>query len=267
MGNLYLRMLTLVIVFAGGYFLLCFISYLIKSANYKGSAYQQNTGFPFFKVLFDKGAYGEYLISRYLRKISPPGQFLFNVYLPKEKGETTEIDALLIHPSGIYVFESKNYSGWIFGTESQRNWTQTFPGGGRKNHFFNPILQNELHLKWLKTALADYPALPFYSYILFSNRCTLKSITLTSDRARVMNRFPVYSSVAAQSAQAGVLLNETTMKEVYDTTLYPYSQATEALKKHIEAIQTLYPRFSKGRALFRELGAPQQTFAGSSREP
>ena len=36
--------------------------------------------------------------------------FLFNCYLPMENKETTEIDAIMIHHSGIYVFESKNYA-------------------------------------------------------------------------------------------------------------------------------------------------------------
>ncbi len=46
-------------------------------------------------------------------------------------GGTTEIDLLLIHPKGLFVFESKNYSGWIFGNEVYQNWTQTLPKGRR----------------------------------------------------------------------------------------------------------------------------------------
>lgn len=37
---------------------------------------------------------------------------------------TYEIDLIMISETGIYVFESKNYSGWIFGDEKQRYWTQ-----------------------------------------------------------------------------------------------------------------------------------------------
>ncbi|MEH2957321.1 NERD domain-containing protein [Candidatus Merdisoma sp. JLR.KK006] len=49
-----------------------------------------------------------------------------------------------MHESGIYVFESKNYSGWIFGTETQQYWTQTLLSGkgrSQKRQFFNPMYQ------------------------------------------------------------------------------------------------------------------------------
>ena len=60
-------------------------------------------------------------------------RYLFNLYLPKDDGGTTEIDVVFLHDSGMYVFESKNYSGWIFGTETQKNWTQTLPMGPGKS--------------------------------------------------------------------------------------------------------------------------------------
>ena len=44
----------------------------------------------------------------------------------------------MIHEKGIFVFESKNYSGWIFGSADQLNWTQSLQNG-EKHHFYNPI--------------------------------------------------------------------------------------------------------------------------------
>ena len=57
------------------------------------------------------------------------GKFLFNLYIPKLNDETTEVDVVLIHPKGFFVIESKNYNGWIFGSEKNRYWTQTLPMG------------------------------------------------------------------------------------------------------------------------------------------
>ena len=51
------------------------------------------------------------------------------------KGKTTEIDLLMLHEKGIFVIESKYYSGWIFGSEDQLKWTQCFRNG-RKEHFY-----------------------------------------------------------------------------------------------------------------------------------
>ena len=102
--------------------------------------------YPQSLVQFNKGRYGEYLIYKYLKGHEINGaMFLFNVYVPKENGETSEIDVIMIHHKGIFVFESKNYSGWIFGSETQRMWTQTLPKGRKRSHkesFYNPIIQN-----------------------------------------------------------------------------------------------------------------------------
>ena len=126
------------------------IAFEIQNVQYKKTDYYQQTHLPYMNVRFDAGRFGEYLTYKYLQSLTGYKRFLFNLYIPKGKGETTEIDVLLLHESGIYVFESKNYSGWIFGTETQPYWTQTLPGKRKnvhKNHFYNPILQNKAHLK------------------------------------------------------------------------------------------------------------------------
>lgn len=60
------------------------------------------------------GQFGEYSTEFALTNHNLKGHFavLKNVYVPM-KGKTTEIDLLMIHEKGIFVFESKNYSGWI----------------------------------------------------------------------------------------------------------------------------------------------------------
>ena len=125
-------------------------------------------------------------------------KFLFNVYIPKGNGETTEIDVLMICSKGIFVFESKNYSGWIFGSESQKNWYQTLPAGrgkSHKEHFYNPIMQNHSHIKNLKYLLDEQ--FPIRSIIVFSDRCTLKSVQIKSNDISVINRYNVAPVVSA----------------------------------------------------------------------
>ena len=56
------------------------------------------------------------------------GKVLRNVYIPKDDGTTSEIDLLFITQKGIFVIESKNFFGWIFGSENQGYWTATLPG-------------------------------------------------------------------------------------------------------------------------------------------
>ena len=48
---------------------------------------------------------------KFVRLLGRDGKILRNVYVPKENGETSEIDVLYITQKGIFVIESKNYSG------------------------------------------------------------------------------------------------------------------------------------------------------------
>lgn len=196
--------------------------------------------YPYRSVRFDKGRLGEFYIAKYLKSLGGYKKFLFNVYLPKENGDTTEIDVILLHESGIYVFESKNYSGWIFGTETQQYWTQTLSigrGKTKKSKFFNPIIQNNVHLKWLQQFLDQEQQLSFYSYIIFSDRCTLKDITLTSGNHFVINRYNILPAVQSNSDNAKIQLTPKEIDNLYEK-LYPLTQIDEVQKlAHIKNVQ------------------------------
>lgn len=220
--------------------IIAFAVYTIKKKQYEKTEYYLQTKNPYRSVRFDKGRLGEFYTYGYLKSLDGYKRFLFNVYLPKESGDTTEIDVILLHESGIYVFESKNYSGWIFGTETQQYWTQTLPigkGRAKKIKFFNPIIQNRVHLKWLQQFLGYEPQLPFYSYIVFSDRCTLKNITLTSGSHFVINRYNILSAVQNNSANVGIQLTPKEIDALYEK-LYPLTQIDETQKlEHIENAQ------------------------------
>ncbi len=216
-----------------------FAIYALQNRQYKKTEYYEQTKNPYMSVLFDKGRLGEFYTYKYLKPLDGYRRYLFNLYIPKENGETTELDVVLLHESGIYVLESKNYSGWIFGTESQKYWTQTLPvgrGRSQKNKFFNPVLQNKGHLKWLKTFLADQ-TLPFYSYIVFSDRCTLKNIRLNSEEHHVVNRYNLLSVIRQNIAKTGSQLSVEKIDRLFEI-LYPLTQVDGAVKMaHIKNIQ------------------------------
>lgn len=64
---------------------------------------------------------------------------------------TTQIDHVFISPSGVFVIETKNMSGWIFGSKNQARWTQTLYR--QKFQFQNPLRQNYKHVKTVQTLL------------------------------------------------------------------------------------------------------------------
>lgn len=119
-------------------------------------------------------AEGELEIFEALKYLEGSPLFLFNVYLPtKNKDKFSEIDIVMIHLSGIYIFESKNLKGWIFGNENNRFWTQVLcytknkKSIKQKNRFFNSILQNKIHIRNFKRYTRNRP-IPFYNYVVFS---------------------------------------------------------------------------------------------------
>lgn len=182
MQELLMSLLQLVLLLLNPDFLVPAIIIIVvlvkKDKEYKNCAYYQITKHPYFSVKHNTGRYGEYLTYKYLKKFETNGaKFLFNIYIPKENGETTEIDVLMICKKGLFVFESKNYSGWVFGSENQKNWYQILPAGRGRSHkenFYNPIMQNRSHIKHLKAFLGEQ--VPMRSIIVFSDRCKLKNV-------------------------------------------------------------------------------------------
>jgi hypothetical protein len=174
---------------------------------------------------YDKGAYLEYLTYKSLRHFERNGgKLLLNLYIPKWNGETTEIDVLLICSKGLFVFECKNFSGWIFGNESQRMWTQTLPKGRgccHKEQFYNPIMQNASHIKHLKNLIGKN--LPMWSIIVFSDRCVFKDITIRSNEVTVINHYRVAYVVAKLCSQLPDIYTETEINAIYNK-LYAYTR-------------------------------------------
>lgn len=159
-------------------------------------------------------------------------KILTNLYIPSINGKTTEIDVILITHKGIFVIESKNFKGWIFGELKQKYWVQTFPNGDKKE-FFNPIWQNQNHIKQLSHILKDEHV--FNSIIAFSDDCTLKKVPVDSDGSHIV----YYSNVATKIIELcnfipSNVLNSKQIQLVYKT-LLPYTQVDKEVKeKHIE---------------------------------
>lgn len=105
-------------------------------------------------------------------------------------------------------------------------------------NFFNPILQNRVHIKWLRTIVGSQ--IPLYSIIVFSERCTLKKIDVTSKDVTVVKRNNINRSVNEIARVNMTVLDEEKINQLYDQ-LYPYTQVTAIQKKaHIEVIQDKY---------------------------
>lgn len=111
-------------------------------------------------------------------------------------------------------------------------WTQTLPAGrgqSRKYRFFNPMMQNEGHIKWLRAAIGD-PSIPIYSYIVFGNRCVLKKITQSTNLHHVLNRSEVLFHVQENAFEKGIRLLPEQIDALYEK-LLPFAQISPELKE------------------------------------
>lgn len=206
--------------------------------RYSRTSYYKLTHTPYLNMRCSTGKYGEYLIYKVLRRYEREGgRFLFNLYLPKPGGETTELDVVLLCRGGIFVFESKNYSGWIYGRESDYTWTQILPYAlrDRDKKFYNPILQNRGHLKHLQNLVGE--DVPLHSVIVFSERCMLKKVKFTRKEVRVIKRSKLRRTVKRICAKHPDVLDDTAIQELYSL-LYPYTQVRRNIKtQHIKSIR------------------------------
>ncbi len=170
------------------------------------------------------------------------GTILRNVYVPKKNGETTEIDLLYLTQKGIFVLESKNYAGYIFGRERNQNWTSTLYAGrdwlGRKkvekHHFYNPIWQNQSHIRYLLQWIGV--EVPMFSIIVFSSRGELKEMEVTSPDVVVCQQKMLPYWIRRIWDCSADALTEAEIEELYQL-LLPLTMVDEATrKKHIQEV-------------------------------
>ena len=102
--------------------------------------------------MFEKGWLGEQKtqFKLWFSLSSKLYQRFHDVIIPSQH-VTTQIDHILVSPFGLFVIETKNYTGWIYGSETQSNWTQVIYQS--KHSFQNPLKQTYRHKKVLSKYL------------------------------------------------------------------------------------------------------------------
>ena len=112
-----------------------------------------------------KGWVGEFYVNYSAKRLLDKNTYhlIKNVTLPTEDS-TTQIDHIIVSRYGVFVVETKNMAGWIFGGERQKTWTQKIYK--HTNQFQNPLKQNYAHKKALEEILGIVPD-KIFSVIVF----------------------------------------------------------------------------------------------------
>ncbi|SDB66668.1 NERD domain-containing protein [Butyrivibrio sp. INlla16] len=146
-----------------------------------------------------RGNLGEHRVHKILNRLPKDRYFVFNDLVVKGDRGLTQIDHVVLSIYGIFVIETKNMRGHIYGSINGREWTKY--SYGWKLKFMNPIHQNYGHIKALESFLgkpenslhnivvfAGDEKLQFdagknvvYDDELFDKICSFKDILLTPD--------------------------------------------------------------------------------------
>jgi predicted RNA-binding Zn-ribbon protein involved in translation (DUF1610 family) len=147
-----------------------------------------------------------------------------DLIIPTNNG-TTQIDHILVSPYGVFIVETKNIKGWIFGSENQEKWTQALYG--KKYSFQNPIRQTYRQ----KKALSEFLKIDEYlikTVIYFVGDCSFK--TKLPDNV-IKSRLGTYIKQFRESVLSDEEINRI-LKHVEKYT----SECTLTTKDHIKSL-------------------------------
>lgn len=153
-----------------------------------------------------------------------------NIILPSKSG-TTQIDHIIVSIFGVFIIETKNYTGWIFGSADQAKWTQVIYN--KKYSFQNPLRQTYRQ----KKALSEFLKIPEYTVhplVYFVGQCRFKA-TMPENVLRT----GLFSKGAAgyiKGFKAPVFTQEDVDRMVLDLKVYK-SRSSLTSKHHLRSLQ------------------------------
>ncbi len=177
-----------------------------------------------------KAHVGEMNVLSILEKFKGKKRFIQNLVINNYGNKTSEIDVIMIHTSGIYVIESKNMYGIVKGNETERNWECDY--GNEVFKFYNPVMQNDTHIKELKNLLANSNYNTFKSFIVFTNRISDLKYSFSSKKGwiHVIRQSQLLEKVEKQSKYSIGILSETEVDRIADL-LDDYKSSFPEVKK------------------------------------
>ena len=160
------------------------------------------------KEIENYGKPSEERLKQTLEEAFSPSAVFTNVYIPyinDGRDRYAEIDAIVIIRSGIFVIELKSHNGKIINGNT-RKWTQIY--NDKRISFYNPIYQNETHIKVIKEILrreGQY-RLPIYSVITFSS----SKVTFTENYKNLVSLDELVKYIKKTGKSEAVSIRQTT---------------------------------------------------------
>jgi hypothetical protein len=149
--------------------MLLFLNFLKKQKT-EAPPVKANTSAP-KQVAVRKGEIGEYKIDIQLDQLPKDCRYLSDLLIknPGAKSGYSQIDHVVLTPYGIFVIETKNYQGTIYGGKDRKTWSVN-----GKFKMMNPFVQNYGHIKALASLIDQKYQNFFISMVSFTKRSTFK---------------------------------------------------------------------------------------------
>ncbi len=151
-----------------------------REAQFSGSAVKEKKGF--WASVFSSnrstwaeriGENGERTVSFYLADLECDDYQVFNDLLLRDGNYTTQIDHIILSRYGVFVIETKNVHGKVYGSGNAEFWKQYLPDWGYKRYgttqehqLRNPLWQNAGHIKSLRRLVFDND-IPIHGIVVF----------------------------------------------------------------------------------------------------
>lgn len=175
-----------------------------------------------------RGKKGELNVNLRLQLLPSEEYKVINNLLISSHGHTSQIDHVVLSEYGIFVIETKNYKGWIYGSANNEYWTQNIYGN--KYQLYNPIKQNQGHIRALNRILPDFHPNLFISIVAFSRQSTLKNRYL--DNVVYWNQL---NRVIRSYSQKRISAEQ--VQRAYSTLMEANRTSKDSRKQHVHNVQ------------------------------
>ena len=179
-------------------------------------------------LLPSKGEIGEKRVAKILSQLPQVEYKIINNLLVNYKGKTTQIDHVIVSAYRIFVIETKFYQGQIYGGPIGEYWTQNIYGN--KYQLWNPIRQNQVHVRVLCRMLPGIHPDMFIPIVAFSRQASVNCVD---------NKSVVYwdqIKEVIQSYQRKWLTAEQVQK-TYDTLFAANIDSKDNRKRHVKDVK------------------------------
>lgn len=185
----------------------------------------------------DEGEAGEEFVAGILERcLLTEHDHLMNgviLYDPRSKA-SCEIDHILICERGVFVIETKNRSGEIYGDDTREEWTQVLAGGEIVHTMRSPVLQNGTHVRFVKEILYRrvHERVPVTGLVVFA-----QGNTRHIDSEHVCSPFGIEVAVKTQGRE----ISPADQDRAYRTLRSHLEKYPVTKEEHLQYIRSIHP--------------------------